>query len=86
MEHNKRGGLILREAAGIYWLIDTEQEGLPYRRPVRLNESGAQIWRMLESGLTAEQASARLAAGEGLPYEEVLADIRAFEATLRARL
>lgn len=37
----------LRKAAGIYWLIDRKQEGVPFRKPVTLNEMGADIWRLL---------------------------------------
>lgn len=35
----------LRHAAGRYWLLDMQQEGLDYRKPVVLNECAAFIWK-----------------------------------------
>ena len=83
MQNNVERRWLLREAAGIYWLIDTAQAGLPYRPPLKLNETGARIWRLLDSGLSAEEAAARIAAEEDVPSEEVLNDVLAFEAQLR---
>ena len=40
----------LRHAAGLYWILDMWQEGVPYRKPLAVNEIGADIWRMLENG------------------------------------
>lgn len=34
----------MRRAAGLYWLIDMEQNGVCWREPVAVNESGAYIW------------------------------------------
>ena len=34
----------IRQAAGMYWLLDMEQPGIPYRQPVLLNETGAAFW------------------------------------------
>ena len=41
----------IRHAAGIYWLLDMEQQGYPYEKPLPLNEMGAQIWEMMQKGL-----------------------------------
>lgn len=83
MQNDRERRWLLREAAGIYWLIDTAQAGLPYRPPLKLNETGARIWRLLDSGLTAEEAAARIAAEEGVPSGEILGDVLAFEKQLR---
>ena len=39
---------IVKEAAGIFWLIDVSQEGVPYHEPLQINEIGADIFYMLE--------------------------------------
>ena len=40
----------IRQAAGMYWLLDMEQSGIPYRQPVLLNETGAAFWKLLVQG------------------------------------
>ena len=74
--------LLLRHAAGSWWLIDTSQPGLPYRRPVKLNDTGARIWQLMASGLSEEETAAVLASEEGLSVEEITADVREFSAAL----
>ncbi|MDO5154848.1 MAG: PqqD family protein [Eubacteriales bacterium] len=46
---------VLRRAAGVYWLLDINQLGVPYKPPLRMNEMGAEIWRMLEQGNNRNQ-------------------------------
>lgn len=50
----------LRYAAGLYWLLDMEQPGVPYISPVPMNEIGAGIWRMIESGMGQEEIGRKL--------------------------
>lgn len=38
----------LRYAAGTYWLSDTNPEGSVIPRPLELNETATEIWKMLE--------------------------------------
>lgn len=45
----------LRYAAGIYWLLDMEQPGVPYKQPLTMNCVGADIWHMLIQGKDKEQ-------------------------------
>ena len=45
----------LRHAAGRYWLLDMQQEGLDYRKPVVLNECAAFIWKRNDQGEPQEQ-------------------------------
>ncbi len=40
----------LRHAAGVYWLLDMEQAGVPYKPPIPINEIGARIWELLFRG------------------------------------
>jgi hypothetical protein len=58
--------------------VDTAQEGRPYIHPIRLNDTGAEIWRGLSDGRTPEEIAAGLAEQEGASAEEVLEDVKAF--------
>lgn len=73
----------LRKAAGTYWLIDMNQEGPAYTKPVPLNESGAYIWQMLEKGKQIEQIAESFAKEYEIAYEEAITDIRQFLRQLR---
>ena len=73
----KTGAFVLRQAAGSYWLLDIRQPGYPYRPPLKLNESGAEIWRMLCEGKTEEEMASRLSADEA-QAEAIREDLHAF--------
>ena len=79
---NKNDGLTgryqLRRAAGLYWLIDMEQSGTSYTSPVPLNEGGAKIWRMIESGTPVANICERLSEEYGIPLEQAREDVRDF--------
>lgn len=68
----------LRHAAGIYWLIDMEQPGYPYKKPLPLNEMAARIWSMTGDGLSLKAISAILAEEYEVSPDEVEEDVRAF--------
>lgn len=78
MKNDHHSRPVLREAAGCFWLVDTAQEGRPYIHPIRLNDTGAEIWRGLSDGRTPEEIAAGLAEREGASAEEVLEDVKAF--------
>ena len=40
----------LRHAAGIYWLLDMEQEIGTYKKPLPMNEAGAEIFKLMQEG------------------------------------
>lgn len=86
MADNDRSRLVLREAAGCYWLVDTGQSGRPYRPPLRLNETGAEIWRGISDGRAPEEIAAEMAEGSGVPADEVLADVTGFIDQLNTEL
>ena len=67
MESGQRAGMRyqLRRAAGRYWLLDMEQEGVPYRRPLCMNEMGAAVWELLVRGLDREGIVEELCRGQG---------------------
>lgn len=73
----------LRYAAGIYWLLDMEQEGIPYKKPLPLNETGACIWNMWMQGMETEEIVAVISESHGVPAEEVRQDVQQFLEQLR---
>jgi len=72
------GDYQLRYAAGMYWLLNTRQQGLDYIRPLSLNECGAYIWRMLSDGVDKTEIVNRLCREYGLEHEEALSDVGDF--------
>ena len=72
----------LRWAAGGFWLVDTAQDGRPYRPPVRLNDAGAALWRALAEGTDPAALASALAEAQGIPEDEALGDVRSFIAQL----
>ena len=72
----------LRYAAGQYWLLDTWQEGVPYKRPLVMNEVGADIWRMIEQGYGREQIVEGLCQEYQMDREVVVQDFEQFLAQL----
>lgn len=68
----------MRHAAGVCWLLDMEQPGYPYKKPVPLNEQGAQIWEMTVRGMDIGEISGKLAEWYGVSSEEIRSDVREF--------
>ena len=55
----------LRHAAGLYWLLDMEQDAGSYKKPLAMNEMGAEIFKLMQDGKTNLQIAEIL----GLPEE-----------------
>ena len=76
----------IKRAAGIYWLLDMEQDGFPeYTKPVPLNDSAKELWDMLKSGMTTEEMAEEISAGTGIPVDEMRKDIGEFVEQLQKR-
>ncbi len=73
----------LRKAAGLYWLLDMEQDGAKRREPVVLNESGAYIWEQYRRLGSETSVAEALSREFGISVQEGLADIRSFFQQLR---
>lgn len=81
--HHKRAGRYqLRAAAGMYWLLDMEQEGVPFRKPILINRMGALIWTMIQSG-QEDQIVSRLCGEYQVSEEKVMQDVDRFREELR---
>ena len=72
----------LRHAAGMYWLLDTWQEGMPYKAPLTMNETGADIWNMMIKGYDRDKIVNSLCRKYGADREIVERDIMQFRAQL----
>ena len=72
----------LRYAAGLYWLLDTEQPGVPYKKPLSMNEVGADIFRMMVNGMDREQIVETLCREYQMPRSVILPDVEQFHAQL----
>lgn len=68
----------VRNAAGQYWLLDISQPGIPYKRPLTMNEIGALIWSMLEKEYTLHQIVTALSEEYSVPEEVILDDVTQF--------
>lgn len=73
----------LRYAAGIYWLLDMAQEGLPYKKPIPFNEQAAMIWKMIAEGMTLKEIANRLSQLYQISIEETKSDVQEFLEQLR---
>lgn len=73
----------LRYAAGTYWLSDTNPEGRVIPRPLELNETAAEIWKMLEEGKNTEEIAEIFSEGNKVQKKEIRNDIEQFIEQLR---
>lgn len=73
----------LRYAAGVYWLLDMEQDGMNYQKPIPLNECGAYIWEQLRQGRTVAELTETMCAEYGIDKAEAKKDIEDFLAQLQ---
>lgn len=77
-----RSSYQLRYAAGLYWLLDMEQSGVPYRRPLAVNEVGADIWKLLAQGEGEGQIAEKLSVEYQVSPEAIREDITQFRRQL----
>lgn len=69
---------ILRNAAGLYWLVDTKQPGLPYKPPLRLSKAGADILYMLEKGYSKSDIISSMSKEYGIDEDIISKDVELF--------
>ncbi len=68
----------LRKAAGIYWLLDMEQDGKEGKKPIVMNECGAFIWKKCLGKHKKEEIVKMLCQAYEVTEEEAWADVTAF--------
>ena len=67
----------------MYWLLDMEQSGFSYKKPVPINETGATLWKLLEKGYSKEQLKEYLCDEFKIDSNEASKDIEAYYNVLR---
>lgn len=72
----------LRQAAGMYWLLDMSQKGLEYKKPVCMNETGAYLWELIRNGYSKEMVIKHLCEEFGLNQDEASEDVEGYYNTL----
>ncbi len=77
-----KGKYQLRHAAGLYWLLDMSQPGVPYQRPLPMNETGAEIWNMLQQGISTTDMVSIICQKYSVLEEDVEQDIQQFSEQL----
>ncbi len=83
MGENVSSGYQLRYAAGEYWILDMEQEGVPYKKPLSVNAVGAEIWQMMEAGMGEREIADCLCREYQVERNMVLGDMEQFRERLR---
>lgn len=73
----------LRYAAGSYWLSDTGPDHGKIPKPFELNETAADIWKMLEEGKGTEEIAQCFTEGNEEEGKEIQKDIEKFIQELR---
>lgn len=68
----------VRYAGGNYWLLDMEQNGLNYKIPPALNETGIYIYRKLCEGQSAAIIAQNLHEDFDIEVDEALEDVKFF--------
>lgn len=75
----------LRQAGGMYWLLDVSQPGVPYKEPIALNEVGADIWKLLQEGYSEEKIIYQISTEYGVHSEIAAQDVKDFFEELKKR-
>jgi hypothetical protein len=76
-------GIVMRKAAGAYFLVDINQKERKYIPPLEINETGAQIFDLYSRGRTSDEICSEIADGEELDRNEVIQDIDEFVCKVR---
>ena len=73
-----KDGFVLREVAGQAMVVATGEAARGFQGMVRLNGTGAEVWRALEAGASRDEAAGRLAEVYGVELARARADVDAF--------
>lgn len=71
-------GLILREIAGEYVVLSVGDSSLDFNRMLVLNESGAELFRMLQEGAAPAELVCTLLKKYDVEIEQAKTDVRVF--------
>jgi len=82
VDQDRKARYQLRRAAGMYWILDMGQKGVPYKKPLSINEIGAGIWGMMEQGMGQDEIADALCRQYQVERDMVLEDIEKFRKQL----
>ena len=68
-------GFVMREIAGQYIAIATGKASESFHGMIKINETGAVVWRGIEDGLDADQIADSLVSAYGIEKEKALRDV-----------
>ena len=71
-------GYLLREVAGNYIIVAIGEEAVDFNGLITVNETGAFLWKKLESGVDTDELLTALRAEYDVPEEIAIADINGF--------
>lgn len=74
---------LLRKVAGSFYLIDMLQEGVPYHKPVLLNQSAAEIWEQWEQKKSDDEIADFLASSYSIERKAAKEDIEGFRRMIK---
>ena len=74
--------LVLREVAGSWVVLPIAENVLEFNGMLSLNESGVELWRLLEKGNSREELVTYLTENYEVDYDQASADVDEFIATL----
>lgn len=70
--------LVLREVAGVWVVLPLAEKVLDFSGMLSLNETGVELWHLLESGSTREKMATSLTEIYEVDYDQALADVDEF--------
>ena len=75
--------LVLRSVAGTWVVLPLAEKVLDFNGMLSLNETGVELWKMLETGSTREEMATALAEEYEVDYVQALADVDEFVDVLK---
>lgn len=78
-----KDGFILRTVADTHIVVAVGKQSKSFNKMIKLNDSAAFLWRLLESQRTAQELASELVAEYGIDMQQALADAEAFAAALK---
>lgn len=73
-----RKGYVLNDIAGEQIVVAVGEEALRFQGVVKLNATGAFLWKLLEDSCTKEELTAALTKKYGIAPEQAVQDTEAF--------
>jgi len=79
-----KSGFLLKEIAGSFVVVPVGQDLVDFSSMVTINETGAFLWKLLETGCDVEELCNKLLSEyEGISREDAMKDINEFVNALK---